>query len=570
MPLRARARALLAAPAPILLVLALIVLILLSSPVRAQESDDGPPPRWDPVVTDAALADLFLEIAVLHELDAFATPRPDEFGAIHAAYGPWASTATRAEVVAFLFAVDARLADRADEVAATVPNPASLQKPLAEIPAVERAGISRNDRGVVPVGPYLAALHDLLTSGDARRLQELGELGAVVDDLLPMALAGLTHPSDIDGLRLGTDALAARPVDQPTPREPAGAGESDDGFPWRVVLGISVVALVTGAATAVVRTRRRSRRPDEDAVSARIWEAHRRMSGCLDESGIATVATDAATAITDSVDALVFRVTDGGLRQAGEGTIITRSALLRIAETAQPLLAVLDEDPAVGSAAVCAVPLAADATMTGVLVTRREADRPFDHDDRHRLELLAPVVAGALSAADRLGSYVDMAMVDGLTALGNRRRLDHDLDAALAKAATDDMPVAFAMIDVDHFKEFNDTHGHEAGDVALQTVARIIEGTTRATDVVYRYGGEEFSVLLPGATVDEARAAGERMRAAVEQASIPGGDTQPGGRLTISVGVSTLDSGSAEGLKRRADEALYRAKAEGRNRSVLA
>ncbi len=171
------------------------------------------------------------------------------------------------------------------------------------------------------------------------------------------------------------------------------------------------------------------------------------------------------------------------------------------------------DDAAVTTAAVCAVPLVSDGVVGAVLVVRRPADRPFDDEDRRRLEMLAPALGGALASADTFDSYENMALVDGLTSLGNRRRLDGDL--------------------------------------------------------VYRYGGEEFFVLLPGATFAEASAAGERIRAAVEAARVDGEETQPGGRLTISVGVSTLESGDASGLKTRADQALYRAKAEGRNRSVV-
>ena len=126
------------------------------------------------------------------------------------------------------------------------------------------------------------------------------------------------------------------------------------------------------------------------------------------------------------------------------------------------------------------------------------------------------------------------------------------------------------MVDVDHFKTYNDTHGHTAGDEVLRKVAATIERSVRTSDVVYRYGGEEFSMLLPGASPEEAAHVAERVRAAVEAEEFPGQEMQPGGRLTISVGVATLATGSGDDIRERADQALYRAKESGRNQVAFA
>jgi len=304
-------------------------------------------------------------------------------------------------------------------------------------------------------------------------------------------------------------------------------------------------------------------------VTAEIFEAHRRLAAALDEGKIGDVARSTATSITGAGDAVVYRVTVDGLRRVGDGTIVTHTALSRVVETAQPLVTAVSDDPALGTAAVCAVPLVSERPVIAVLAVRRAPERPFGNEDRRRLEMLAPALGGALASADTLGNFEHLALVDGLTSLGNRRRLDGDLETTLREALDRDRPVAFAMVDVDHFKQFNDTHGHGAGDDALQTVARVIAETVRATDVVYRYGGEEFSVLLPDATREDAALVAERMCAAVAAARIPGEETQPGGSLTISVGVSTLDAGDPDELKVRADQALYAAKAQGRNRAVI-
>lgn len=531
----------------------------------------GDIPGWMPFeLNERALSELLLEIALLHELDGFEGGQPARFADIHAAYGPWPEDTSREQTLALLFAVDDDLAEIKNEVNAAAGTTPSLAFALDEIPAVQRARLTNGERSVVPVQPYTSAFHDLATFGSAAQLRAEGILEEEIGFVLPDILGGLTDAAAINELR-ATNAQVQVPTADLSSRLDAIDGEPTDGAPWLTILAIAGVGLIAGILITLLILRRRRDEPESrDVVTELIWEAHRRLSGATEEKEVVRIGTTTAVAITDSVDAYLFRVDDDGLRRAGTDVVITHSVLLRVAETAQPLLTELRDDAAVGTAAVCAVPLVSDGTMAGVIVTRREFERPYGPEHRQGLELLAPALGGALLSADQLGSFENLAMVDGLTSLGNRRRLDGDLETTLADAIANDLPVAFAMIDVDYFKQFNDTHGHEAGDVALQSVARIIEETVRATDVVYRYGGEEFSVLLPGATIEEAHSAGERMRAAVEAATIPGGETQPAGRLTISVGISTLDAGPPDGLKSRADDALYRAKAQGRNRSVVA
>ena len=166
-----------------------------------------------------------------------------------------------------------------------------------------------------------------------------------------------------------------------------------------------------------------------------------------------------------------------------------------------------------------------------------------------------------------------LARHDPLTGLGNRRSLQEDLEVLHARSQRYGRGFALAMCDIDRFKAYNDTHGHQAGDQALRAVAATIAQELRGGDSVYRYGGEEFLLILPEQTLDTALIALERVRGAVERLAIPqpaaGG---PGGILTLSAGIAAFGPGeatTAEELLKRADAALYRAKSAGRNQLAL-
>jgi diguanylate cyclase (GGDEF)-like protein len=238
----------------------------------------------------------------------------------------------------------------------------------------------------------------------------------------------------------------------------------------------------------------------------------------------------------------------------------------RCAETGLVSRTVVASDPffpgSTGAVAVLAAPLVADGLVIGALVVASRTTTMFDESDEASLQLLALVGAGAVTAAQRYDSTVALALRDPLTGLANRRRLDHDL----ATSAVAEEQVAFLMIDIDHFKAFNDAHGHQRGDDLLRIVAGAIAGAVRDGDVVYRYGGEEFSVLLPGADTPTAAGVGERVRAAVIVATA--GMIHP---TTVSVGVAAQVAPVTPALLvERADAALYAAKQAGRDRVALA
>lgn len=171
-------------------------------------------------------------------------------------------------------------------------------------------------------------------------------------------------------------------------------------------------------------------------------------------------------------------------------------------------------------------------------------------------------------------SLAEQAITDTLTGLSNRRGLEAQMEAILRLARRRRQPTSLLMLDVDHFKDYNDTFGHPAGDMALREVARVLQETARRSDIVGRFGGEEFVVLLPETGWEGAQDVAERIREAVA------GLDDLERRVTVSVGIATrggLEGGDAvvggnralgDQLIREADEALYAAKQAGRNRVV--
>lgn len=163
-----------------------------------------------------------------------------------------------------------------------------------------------------------------------------------------------------------------------------------------------------------------------------------------------------------------------------------------------------------------------------------------------------------------------VANSDALTGLNNRRWLEEMMVRFKGKALNELQPVSVLMLDVDHFKRFNDTFGHKAGDLVLQMVAQTMRKRLRPSDMVARYGGEEFMVLLPHTALSEAQVVAERLRKGVEQCKVDADQGQELPPVTISVGVAPWHPGeSLEDMVDAADKALYRAKANGRNRMEL-
>ncbi|HBY98339.1 MAG: sensor domain-containing diguanylate cyclase [Ardenticatenaceae bacterium] len=216
----------------------------------------------------------------------------------------------------------------------------------------------------------------------------------------------------------------------------------------------------------------------------------------------------------------------------------------------------------------CDLPLEAEGQVLGGLRLHSRQEHKPSPLEQDLLAAIASQIAVALMNVRLYQETRRLATTDPLTGLANRRVLEERLADEFRRARRYEHALTLIMTDLDHFKVYNDTHGHPAGDVVLRELAILLQGSVRETDLVARYGGEEFVILLPETARAAALVVGEKIRAAVEQHPFAHRETQPSGRLTISVGVATFPEGleQPETLLHSADRALYQAKAMGRNR----
>jgi diguanylate cyclase (GGDEF)-like protein/PAS domain S-box-containing protein len=188
-------------------------------------------------------------------------------------------------------------------------------------------------------------------------------------------------------------------------------------------------------------------------------------------------------------------------------------------------------------------------------------------DVEQRLRALTDRVGPALANLKLRDALREMALRDGLTGLYNRRYLEDALNRELHRAERSGKPVSVVMIDIDHFKHFNNKFGHDAGDFVLSALARAITKSTRPSDIACRYGGEELAVVLSEANLECARARVEQMRLAIRDTNLTHlGQTLPAPTASFGVAVYPTDGTKAADLLKAADQALYHAKQEGRDR----
>jgi len=218
---------------------------------------------------------------------------------------------------------------------------------------------------------------------------------------------------------------------------------------------------------------------------------------------------------------------------------------------------------------IISVPLKIKNEVIGVINTdnKREGD-VFSADDLQLLSTFANQAAIAIQNAQLHQKVKQQAITDGLTALYNFRYIKDRLEEEVKRAQRFVHPLALIMADVDYFKEYNDTYGHLEGDKVLKILANILRSNVREVDIVGRYGGEEFMVILPEANEKEAQRIAERIRIKAEGYNFKNKKSHPDEKVTLSLGVTSCfqENITSQGLIYKVDQALYRAKRKGRNR----
>jgi diguanylate cyclase (GGDEF)-like protein len=482
------------------------------------------------------------EITNLMALDGFAYEHP-ELSDYSAAAVAAEGAMTRTQIVDYLQSSDSEGARLLDQLGVLGDAPDAIATVLAPLDPATVDALAAGERAVVDPQPYADASHWLMDQYDAVRTRSADatvEVAALRDQ------SSYWRDREFLGFALALALLA-------------------------VTGGVIALWRVShaGRDTAL----RLSRSEAQSAQLRRIIASARRFTAESDFPSLSrTLMSETRELLGGELASLVRRnggrlepvVVNGDLRVAGVAT--GDGAVGRCADTGAVTRAIVPADPFLpgvpGPIAMLAAPLVADSHVIGALVVASRGTTMFDDNDEAALQLLALLAAGAVTAAQRYDTTVALALRDPLTGLANRRRLDHDLTTS----ALGEPQVAFLMIDIDHFKAFNDHHGHQRGDDLLRLVGAAISAAVRDGDVVYRYGGEEFSVLLPGTDAPTAAAVGERVRTSVLTATAS--SVQP---VTVSVGVAAqVAPVHPADLVARADAALYRAKQTGRDRVSLA
>ena len=217
------------------------------------------------------------------------------------------------------------------------------------------------------------------------------------------------------------------------------------------------------------------------------------------------------------------------------------------------------------------IPLITHDKLCGVLNLHKDKINNFSDDEIALSEAVASQAAIAIENAQLYKLATELSITDELTGLANRRHFQDILNREFTLTQRYSSSLSLIMIDIDHFKKFNDHHGHLQGDVVLKKVATALLHNTRGIDLACRFGGEEFVILLPKTTSTGAVIAAEKLRSVIEMESFSGEEeSQPGGKLTLSLGVASFpdDTADTNHLLELADQALYEAKNQGRNRVV--
>ena len=326
-------------------------------------------------------------------------------------------------------------------------------------------------------------------------------------------------------------------------------------------------------------------------ILSAVSELHQSLGAHLELEEVGAILVDTLSNITNC-EACAILLTEGDkvsiLAERGFvssfGSISLSAdmpAIKQIIETKKPIFSNdLETDSALSSCvpagcrakSLICVPIIINNEVKGIIHLDSFEKNAFDEEDLNFVELLAKETAIAIERSLLYEEIKNLSVIDALTNLFNRRKMEEDLRNELERSKRYTRPLSILMVDIDYFKNYNDFHGHQKGDEVLRKIAELLRKNLRAIDKVYRYGGEEFIVLLPEVDKEGALACAERLRRKVEQEPFEGEEqSQPSGKITISIGVASypLDGDSIEKLIEAADSALYRAKALGRNRVCL-
>lgn len=211
-------------------------------------------------------------------------------------------------------------------------------------------------------------------------------------------------------------------------------------------------------------------------------------------------------------------------------------------------------------------------TVIGAINVSRPVDQPFSSQERETVQAVAHLISFSITNARLYAQVKELSVRDKLTGLYNRRHGDETIAREIKRASRFNRDLTLLMIDIDHFKNYNDRYGHPEGDRVLQMFASIIKSSIRDVDYVARWGGEEFVVLLPSTDLEGGYYVAEKIRRNIRKYPFPNRSTQPNRRFSVSVGLAVYPDcvSTQEDLISCADRALYEAKGSGRDRVITA
>lgn len=537
-----------------------------------QTPQSPPAPDSEEVATAARSGALAAatEAAILNKLGAFGSELPDGLKTILNGM----TLAPEGDKDALVAALDTADKTGAESLTVLTNNSVIPSREvfvtLSLLGAADRTAATSGQAISIPASDYYAAIGDLLARNGRPNVGNSQNLSAEV------MLATLKSIQD-----------AAKNA-PPTPAPPPSSVQTNQQSPNSKVVpiitaGALVAAVILLVIIVIVMLRRRKQPPAPVAPQGppspdvgTMLDVSRRLASL-------TTTTEVEKSLISEAAALVPSTGGAVIRRFGDDLVVgyehpqslvvpekLNSGLIRrCADTGQTIIQSSSTEPAIANIPVslATIPIVGDGRVRAILLLVRGVHRPYQPADREILESLAPVAGAAMQSASETEALAHETLSDPLTGVGNRRRLDVELSRILADPAN--AMTSVAMVDLDHFKSVNDTLGHPAGDALLQAIAQILATTVRPNDHVYRYGGEEFCIVLPATNAIDAAAVAERALARLRESQFDLGSGTPS-TATASIGVACTTDYAPADLIAGADAALYEAKESGRDRVVIA